>query len=84
MPSEIEESGSYIAEDASTWAMLPGIWQTERERLTIAITQIDKADFQTHARMDAEEVVTKNKILTIIHDYYETDLLQRKQWLRSY
>lgn len=84
MPSEIEESGSYVAKDASTWAMLPGIWQTERERLTIAITQIGKADFQTPVRMDAEEVVTKNKILTIIHDYYETDLLQRKQWLRSY
>lgn len=61
MPSEIEESGSYIAKDASTWAMLPGIWQTERERLTIAITQIDKADFQTHARMDAEDMVTKDR-----------------------
>lgn len=82
--SETKESGSYVAKDASTWVMLPGIWQIRRERHTIVSTQIGKVDFQTHARMDAEDMVTKNKILTIIHNCYETDKLQRKHGLRSY
>lgn len=54
-----EESGSYTAKDASTWAMLLGISQTGKERHTIAVIQIDRVDFQTRALMDARDIVTK-------------------------
>ena len=61
MQSEIEGSGSYTVKDVSTWAMLLGILQTRKERHTVAVIQIDKADFQIHARMDATDIVTKNR-----------------------
>lgn len=57
--SETEESGSYTAKDASTWAMLLGISQTEKERHTIAVIQIDRVDFQIRTLMDARDIVTK-------------------------
>lgn len=58
-PSEIEESGSYAAKDASTWVMLLGISQTRRERHTIAVIQIGKMDSTTQDPMDATDIVTK-------------------------
>lgn len=69
-PLGTEESGSYTAKDASTWAMLLGILQTGRGRHTIAVIQIDRVDFQIHALMDATDVVTKENSLSN----------ERRQW----
>lgn len=39
--------------------MLLGISQTEKERHTIAVIQIDRVDFQIRTLMDARDIVTK-------------------------
>ena len=72
-PLGTEESGSYAAKDASTWAMLLGILQTRKERHTIAVIQIDRVDFQIHALMDATDIVTKENSFS-----YEKVLVHRR------